>query len=68
VVVESAFHQRIVGVTDPDDDCLVVWDIIKENEPPKQLIPGGDYFVLKHVPPKPWMMIPSSTLLFPQRC
>jgi hypothetical protein len=68
VVVESVFHERIVGVPDPEDDCLVVWELIKENEPPKQIIPGGEYFVLKHVPPKPWMKIPTSALLCPLRC
>jgi hypothetical protein len=60
VVVESMFHERIIGVPDPEDDCLVVWDLIKENEPPKQIIADGDYFVLKHVPPEAWSGIPDS--------
>jgi hypothetical protein len=45
VVVTSAFTERVVGVPDPEDDCLVVWSLIKANEPPKQIIPGGEYFV-----------------------
>jgi cytochrome c oxidase subunit 5b len=58
VVVESAFEERIVGVPDPEDDCLVIWDLIKANEPPKQIIEGGEYFVLKTVEPAKWTGIP----------
>lgn len=41
--------ERIIGVTDPEDDTLVIWGIIKMGEPPKQLVPGGEFFVLKKV-------------------
>ena len=54
VEVTSFNTERIVGVPDPDDDSIVVWGIIKENEPPKQLVEGGEYFVLKKVPPADW--------------
>ncbi|QDZ18546.1 subunit 4 of mitochondrial cytochrome c oxidase [Chloropicon primus] len=49
VVVTSAFTERIVGVTDPEDDSIVVWDFIRQGEPPKQIIENGEYFVLKQV-------------------
>ena len=41
--------ERIIGVTDPEDDTLVIWGIVRENEPPKQLVAGGEFFVLKRV-------------------
>lgn len=41
--------ERIIGVTDPDDDTLVIWGIIREGEPPKQLVAGGEFFTLKRV-------------------
>jgi len=62
VVVESAFEERIIGVPDPEDDCLVIWDLIKANEPPKQIIEGGEYFVLKTHEPPTWTGLPESTL------
>ena len=46
VLVTSDFPERIVGVTDPEDDTIIVWDIIKEGEPPKQIVEGGEFFVL----------------------
>jgi len=49
VVVTSSFSERIVGVTDPEDDSIVVWDFIKEGEPPKQIVENGEYFVLKKI-------------------
>jgi len=49
VVVTSSFSERIVGVTDPEDDSIVVWDFIREGEPPKQIVENGEYFVLKKI-------------------
>jgi cytochrome c oxidase subunit 5b len=49
VEVTSAFAERIVGVTDPDDDSLVWWGFVEEGQAPKQIIEGGEYFVLKRV-------------------
>jgi len=60
VVVESVLEERIVGVPDPDDDCLVVWGLIKVGEPPRQLVDGGEYFVLKTVEKEAWTGIPES--------
>eukprot|EP01025_Chloroclados_australasicus_P008637 TRINITY_DN13125_c0_g2_i1.p3 TRINITY_DN13125_c0_g2~~TRINITY_DN13125_c0_g2_i1.p3 ORF type:complete len:100 (-),score=24.89 TRINITY_DN13125_c0_g2_i1:252-551(-) len=60
VVVESAFDERVIGVPDPEDDCIVHWDVVKANEPPKQIIDGGEYFVLKTVAPDRWMELPES--------
>lgn len=54
VEVTSFNSERIVGVPDPDDDSIVVWGIVKENEPPKQLVEGGEYFVLKRGPAPDW--------------
>merc|ERR1719263_77331 len=47
VVVTSSFSERIVGVTDPEDDGIVVWGVVKEGEAPKQIVDGGEFFVLK---------------------
>ena len=52
--------QRVVGVPDPEDDCLVVWSLIKNGEAPKQIIPGGEYFSLKKIEPEPYASIPES--------
>lgn len=41
--------ERIIGVTDPEDDTLVIWGIIREGEAPKQLVAGGEFFTLKRV-------------------
>lgn len=49
VEVTSEFEERIVGVPDPDDDSLVWWGVIKEGEPPKQIVEGGEFFVLKRL-------------------
>jgi hypothetical protein len=37
IVVPSLLPERIIGVTDPEDDTLVIWGIIREGEPPKQV-------------------------------
>ena len=50
VVVPSLEPERIIGVTDPDDENLVVWGIVRENDPPRQFIEGGEFYVLKKVP------------------
>ena len=50
VEVTSEFEERIVGVPDPDDDSLVWWGVIKDGEPPKQIIEDGEFFVLKRLP------------------
>eukprot|EP00803_Ostreobium_quekettii_P011632 evm.model.scf_2875.1 EVM.evm.TU.scf_2875.1 scf_2875:3124-7815(-) len=54
VQVTSFNTERIVGVPDPDDDSIVVWGIIRENEPPKQLVENGEYFILKKMDPDEW--------------
>ncbi len=41
--------ERIIGVTDPEDDTLVIWGIIRDGEPPKQLVAGGEFFTLSQV-------------------
>ncbi|KAL6782207.1 COX4 [Auxenochlorella protothecoides x Auxenochlorella symbiontica] len=50
VEVTSEFSERIVGVADPDDDSLVWWGTVEEGQPPKQIIEGGEFFVLKRLP------------------
>jgi len=49
IEVPALLNERIIGVTDPEDDTLVIWGVIKEGEPPKQLVAGGEFFVLKKV-------------------
>jgi cytochrome c oxidase subunit 5b len=49
IVVPALLSERIIGVTDPDDDTLVIWGVVREGEPPKQLVPGGEFFSLKRV-------------------
>eukprot|EP00879_Flechtneria_rotunda_P000777 GHRR01000898.1.p1 GENE.GHRR01000898.1~~GHRR01000898.1.p1 ORF type:complete len:167 (+),score=44.53 GHRR01000898.1:224-724(+) len=49
IVVPSLEKSRIIGVTDPEDDTLVIWGIIRAGEPPKQLVAGGEFFVLHEV-------------------
>ncbi len=49
IKVPSLMDERIMGVTDPEDDTLVIWGIIRANEPPKQLVAGGEFFVLEKV-------------------
>jgi len=49
IQVPALLDERIIGVTDPDDDTLVIWGVIRQGEPPKQLVAGGEFFVLKKV-------------------
>lgn len=49
VQVTSSYPERIVGVPDPYDDSHVWWGIIEEGQPPKQLVEGGEFFVLKRI-------------------
>ncbi|KIZ04532.1 cytochrome c oxidase subunit 4,13 kD [Monoraphidium neglectum] len=49
IVVPSLLAERIIGVTDPQDDTLVIWGIVREGEPPKQLVAGGEFFTLSRV-------------------
>lgn len=49
ILVPSLLSERIIGVTDPEDDTLVIWGIIRQGEPPKQLVAGGEFFSLKLV-------------------
>ena len=50
VEVPSEHESRIVGVPDPDDDSIVWWGLIEAGQPPKQIIEGGEFFVLKSLP------------------
>lgn len=54
VQVASSNTERIVGVPDPDDDSIIIWGIVKEGEPPRQIVEGGEYFVLKKEPVPEW--------------
>jgi len=45
--VPSYYDERIVGVVDPDDDSHLIWGTVKAGESPKQIIEGGEFFVLK---------------------
>ena len=49
ITVTSAFEERLVGVTDPEDDSIVIWGVLQEGQPPRQLVEDGEYFVLKRV-------------------
>lgn len=50
IFVPCLESERIIGVTDPEDDNLVVWGILRESEGPRQFIENGEYYVLKKVP------------------
>lgn len=50
IVVPSLEPERIIGVTDPEDDNLVVWGILRNGEAPRQFIEGGEFYTLKQVP------------------
>lgn len=39
---------RIVGIQDPDDDCVVWWCDLQLGEPPRQIVELGEWYVLKH--------------------
>lgn len=49
IVVPSLEPERIIGVTDPEDETLVVWGILKEGEPPRQFVENGEFYVLQLV-------------------
>ncbi|GIL81712.1 hypothetical protein Vretimale_1352 [Volvox reticuliferus] len=49
IVVPSLEPERIIGVTDPEDETLVVWGILKEGEAPRQFVENGEFYVLKMV-------------------
>ena len=49
VVVTSSFAERVIGVPDSYDDSIIWWGTIREGEGPRQLVEGGEYFVLKRV-------------------
>lgn len=49
ISVPSLEPERIIGVTDPEDDTLVVWGILKAGEPPRQFIENGEFYVLQLV-------------------
>lgn len=49
IIVPSLEAERIIGVTDPEDETLVVWGILKDGEPPRQFVENGEFYVLKHV-------------------
>ncbi|KAG2497777.1 hypothetical protein HYH03_004049 [Edaphochlamys debaryana] len=49
IQVPSLESERIIGVTDPEDETMVVWGILKEGEPPRQFVENGEFYVLKLV-------------------
>lgn len=49
IVVPSVEAERIIGVTDPEDDSLVIWGVLSEGQPPRQFVEGGEFFVLQRV-------------------
>eukprot|EP01026_Neomeris_dumetosa_P072719 TRINITY_DN74140_c0_g1_i2.p4 TRINITY_DN74140_c0_g1~~TRINITY_DN74140_c0_g1_i2.p4 ORF type:complete len:170 (-),score=30.04 TRINITY_DN74140_c0_g1_i2:235-744(-) len=51
VVVTSYYNERIVGVTDPEDDCHTWWATLRVGDPPKQIFEGGEFFLLKQIQP-----------------
>lgn len=52
--VPSTNGQRQVGVVDPDDDTLIHWHLLDEGDPPVQIIPGGEFYVLQPVEAPYW--------------
>lgn len=63
VQVTSSFTERVVGVPDPYDDSIIWWGKIEVDQPPKQIIEGGEYFVLKQV-----SFAPASCLCHSKSC
>ncbi len=45
--VKSSMPYRIVGATDPDDDCIVHWGRVERGGPPVKI--GYEWFVHKSV-------------------
>ncbi len=39
-----------MGVPDPDDDSIVWWGVVEEGQAPRQIVEGGEFFVLKRLP------------------
>ena len=46
-VVESEMDYRVVGVTDPDDDSIVIWGRLEQGKGP--MLIGDEWFVHKRV-------------------
>ena len=46
-VVTSEMDYRVVGVTDPDDDSIVIWGRLEEGKGP--MLIGDEWFVHKRV-------------------
>jgi len=46
-VVTSEMEYRVVGVTDPDDDSIVIWGRLEEGKGP--MLIGDEWFVHKRV-------------------
>lgn len=49
IVVPCSEPSRVIGVTDPDDDTLMIWGVLNAGDPPRQFVEGGEFFVLKSV-------------------
>lgn len=49
ILVPSTEPERIIGVVDPEDDCTIIWAMLKESDPPRQLYENGEYFALIRV-------------------
>lgn len=68
IIVPSTEAERIIGVTDPDDDNLVVWGILKAADPPRQFVEGGEFYVLKEVRGISWSMSAGSRVVLQSIC
>ncbi|MEW5304913.1 MAG: hypothetical protein WDW36_007490 [Sanguina aurantia] len=49
IIVPSLEAERIIGCTDPDDDNLVVWGILREQDGARQFIENGEFYTLMRV-------------------
>lgn len=49
IVVPSLEPERIIGCTDPDDENLVVWGILREQDGARQFIENGEFYTLMRV-------------------